>query len=337
MQNYINPATIALAVFGIAAIVAVFKFGGPLLTKAFGFVNNHRRAFFAAIPIVGCNVTAFTGQLFFLRAHQHTWPEISIVGLAATMESIALFLASEASEREKKGDASFNVRMASYGFGLFVGLINYSHYANPGFSPTVFAIIFGSMSALSPWLWALYGRGQAREILMERGLIEPRGVKFAKIRWILWPKETFGAMRLAAWSGERNPDTAIRDYEHAQLVKREAVEAIERQKKLELESREQIAQREREQTERARIDAENAKQEREAEIRNALESAPSQAEQIRVALQHAGSSIPRDIIAWLGERGYNGITPANIRTVKNREREHEANAPNADRTDLHAV
>jgi hypothetical protein len=312
--------------------------------KLFDWVNTHRRACFAVLPIMGCNGTAFTGQLFFLRAHQHTWPEISIIGLAATMESIALFLASEASEREKKGDSSFNVRMSSYAFGLFVGIINYSHYANPGFRPTVFAVIFGSMSALSPWLWALYGRGQAREILIERGLIEPRGVKFAKIRWMLWPRETFGAMRLAAWSGERNPDDAIRTYEQAQAVKHEAAEAIEHQRRLELESREQTEQREREQTEREQIDAVNAARKQETIIHNSLESAASQAERIRIAVKYADATTPNAIIAWLAERGYNGITSANVRTVRNREREtpenaseNGSNAPNTDRTDLHAV
>jgi hypothetical protein len=103
-------------------------------------------------------------------------------------------------------------------------------------------------------------------------------------------------MRLAAWSGERNPDNAIRDYEHARG------------------SRRQTGQRGRE-PEHAENAADHG-----AEIRNTLGSSASQAELIRVALRYAGTTVPNEIVAWLSARGYKGITSANVRTVKNRTR-----------------
>lgn len=300
MSHWINPGTIALAVFTIAVLIAGIKYGGPLITKALSAIGNHKRAVFAILPIMGCNGTAFTGQLFFFHDHAKSWPEIGIILFAATMESIALYLASEAAEREKKNIASFNVRMASYAFGLFVGIINYSHYAGAHFSPTVFAVIFGSMSALSPWLWAMYGRGQAYEMQLANGLIEARGVKFAKIRWVMWPKETFGAMRLAAWTGERNPDKAIKDYEEFADKKRADAEAI-------------------------------AKREQDERDAMTLETATSQADAIRIALDELGDdSTPVQIVEYLANaqpRAWN-VSAARVRQVKSaRARAANAQAP----------
>lgn len=289
MSHYINPGTIALAVFTIAALIACVKYGGPLVTKTVNAINNHRRAVFAILPIFGCNGTAFTGQLFFFHDHAKSWPFVGVILFAATMESIALYLASEAAEREKKNIASFNVRMASYAFGLFVGIINYSHYAGADFRPTVFAVIFGAMSALSPWLWAMYGRGQAYEMQLENGLIEARGVKFAKIRWIMWPYETFHAMRLAAWTGERNPEKAIADYEKFAANKRAEAEAAERK----------------------RIEDE--------ESALTLENASSQADAIRIAIAELGEDAPPvQIVEYLAKaepRSW-AVSAARVRQVK---------------------
>jgi hypothetical protein len=317
MSHLINPLNIVLAVLALATVALTIKYAGAALAKASAFIGEHRRACFAILPIFGCNGTAFTGQLFFFRDHAKSWPEIGVILFAATMESIALYLASEAAEREKKNVASFNVRMSSYAFGLFVGIINYSHYAGADFRPTVFALIFGSMSALSPWLWAMYGRGQAYEMQLESGLIEARGVKFARIRWIMWPKETFGAMRLAAWTGERNPDQAIRDWE----AKRDS----------EAGAAERAA---------AALAAAAAAQEASnpdvvaSTVRLALESATSKADRVRVALQYAPEGEASSYVVWLAERGITDVNAGYIRQIRASEKKAQATVK---RLAIHAV
>jgi hypothetical protein len=311
MSHLITPGNIFLAVIALAVLIAAIRYSGKAFARLSEFIGAHRRATFAILPIFGCNGTAFTGQLFFFRDHAKSWPVIGVVLFAATMESIALYLASEAAERERKNVASFNVRMASYAFGLFVGVINYSHYANPDFRPTVFALIFGSMSALSPWLWAMYGRGQAYESQLESGLIEARGVKFAKIRWIMWPKETFGAMRLAAWTGERNPDNAIRDWETREAAKRTESEAA--------------AAAAREAARIAAAEAEAAVPAALAStVRLELEAATSKADKVRVALRHAPEGEASTYVAWLTEHGVTDVNAGYVRQIRANDREREA-------------
>lgn len=191
----------------------------------FKAVKTNRRAIIAAIPIIGVNITAFTGQFAFMRDHIHTWPLAGIVMLAATLESIAVYLAYEAHSALIKGDSSFMLRMSSYLFGAGIGALNYSHYALPGFRPTFLAVATGLMSVSSAPLWAVYSRRIGYRALLERGLIEPRSVKFSRVRWIMWPRETFSAFRLAAWTGTQDPTEAVKDWERAQEVKRVVAEA----------------------------------------------------------------------------------------------------------------
>lgn len=193
---------------------------------------ERRRTLIAATPIIGVNVTAFMGQFSYMRTHIHAWPLIAIVMLAATLESVALFLAHESHEAMKAGDSSFALRMSSYVFALIIAGLNYSHYAGPGFRPSFLGVATGIMSASSPWLWGIYSRRIGREMLIARGLIEPRAVKFSRIRWILWFSQTFGAFRLAAWTGTQDPVIAIRDWEtlcEAKRIAREAEEEAERE------------------------------------------------------------------------------------------------------------
>ena len=295
----------------------------------------------AVVPIVLVNAVSVIGQVMFWRDHL-PWPFIACLGFAIALESIAVYLAYHASLAERSQDSAYKLRLASYAFGLTIGILNGSHFLNHG-QLTAASIGMGLLSASSPCLWSIQSRRASRDDLKAKGLIDDRSVRLG-LRWIFFPRASFSVFRLAVWNGENNPELAIRNYEHAEAAKREVAEAIENQKRLELESREQTVERERKQIESERINAENEARERETAIHNALESASSQAERIRVALRYADATVPSDVIAWLAERGYNGITPANVRTVKNRERNTDANAvvsetndANDSREGLHAV
>jgi hypothetical protein len=261
----------------------------------------------AAVPIIGVNATAFIGQFSFMREHITSWPLAGIILLSATIESIAIYLAFEAHEAMRKGDSSGALRMGSYLFGAFVGVLNYSHYAGPGFRPTFLAVATGLMSVSSAPLWGIYSRRIGRERLIELGLIEPRSVKFSRARWILWFRETFGAFRLAVWTGTQNPDEAIQAWEAREAAKRADADADakrEAERESEREASDPVAKASSE--------------------RLALAAATSKADRVRVALRLAPVGDAPSYVAWLTDRGINDVNAGYVRQIRASDREREA-------------
>lgn len=252
-------------------------------------LGDKRRFIFAAVPIIACNAVAFFGQFEFIRTHLN-WILPGQILFAGALESIAVYLAFMAHEALMSEDSAFRLRMGSYGFALIIGILNYSHYAAPGFRPTFAAIGTGLMSAVSPALWGIYSRRLSRNALKEKGLVESIAVRLGFTRWLYWPKESFHVFRMAVWSGERNPSQAISAWED----------------KRELERMEKAL-------------AETA---HEAHTpRMTLETATSKADAVRVALAELGETLTASAVAaWLAERGWS-VTPAyvrNIRSAQNR-------------------
>ena len=261
----------------------------------------------AAVPIIGVNATAFIGQFSFMREHITSWPLAGIILLSATIESIAIYLAFEAHEAMRKGDSSGALRMGSYLFGAFVGVLNYSHYAGPGFRPTFLAVATGLMSVSSAPLWGIYSRRIGRERLIELGLIEPRSVKFSRARWILWFRETFGAFRLAVWTGTQNPDEAIQAWEAREAAKRADADANakrEAERESEREASDPVAKASSE--------------------RLALAAATSKADRVRVALRLAPVGEASTYVAWLTERGIEDVNAAYVRQIRSAESKRQA-------------
>lgn len=177
----------------------------------------NRRLILAAIPLVLVNIIAFSGQLAFIRDHVH-WPLAGDILFAAALESIALYLAYAAHDALMAEDSAFRLRLASYGFALVIGILNYSHYALNWY-PTFEAVAVGLMSVSSPWLWGIYSRRNSRDALKAKGLIEPVAVRLGFTRWLWWPERSFHVFRLAAWTGERSPVLAIEQWEELSAEK----------------------------------------------------------------------------------------------------------------------
>jgi hypothetical protein len=260
------------------------------------------RPVIAAVPIVGVNATAFIGQFAFMREHITSWPLAGIVLLSATIESIAIYLAFEAHEAMRKGDSSGALRLGSYLFGALVGILNYSHYAGPAFRPTFLAVATGLMSVSSAPLWGIYSRRIGRERLMELGLIEPRTVKFSRARWILWFRETFGAFRLAVWTGTQNPDEAIRAWEAREDAKRANANADADREAAEQAERDRLALAANPDTDRL-----------------ALAAMASKADRVRYALRCAPVGEASTYVAWLTDRGVADVNAAYVRQIRSSE------------------
>ena len=165
------------------------------------------RGWLAAIPVALVNSVAFGAQLGFWRAHLPFLAQAVLVALA--LESIAVYLAWLAHLALLADDAALRLRLAAYGVALLIGALNYSHFDGPGWRPTVPAVTFGMMSAISPWLWSAHSRRASRDALKARGLIEPHAVRLGATRWAWHPARSARVMWHATWEGETDPARAI--------------------------------------------------------------------------------------------------------------------------------
>jgi hypothetical protein len=185
--------------------------------------NSRTRNAALVVPLVLVNATAVLGQA--LWAYDHlvpAWVRPSVLAVTAicvlfagTVESIGVYLAYEAHAAQMNDQAYGGMRVASYGVGLFVGFLNFWHFAGNQFAPNATAITFGLLSSLSPWLWAIRSRSLHRAALLEKGLVDPRSVRFTIAQRVLYPVASFRAYRLAVWNGVNNPAQARADYNAA--------------------------------------------------------------------------------------------------------------------------
>jgi hypothetical protein len=182
---------------------------------AMAAASSHR-AWLAAVPVVLVNAVAFGAQLGFWRAHVPLVAEAALVALA--LESVAVYLAWLAHLAQLADDSALRLRLAAYGMALLIGALNYSHFMLPGWRPTVEAVTFGMMSAISPWLWSAHSRRASRDALMARNKIEPHAVRLGATRWAWHPVRSARVMWRATWEGETDPARAIALAAPAQVV-----------------------------------------------------------------------------------------------------------------------
>lgn len=170
--------------------------------------STWRRNAALVVPLLLVNTAAMYGQQGW--AYDHLGHDRVIAILFATaVESIAIYLAVEAHAALMAGDASIRLRFGSYLVGVGVGVLNYAHFASPGYQPNPVALTFGLLSSISPWLWAIRSRSMNRDRLRELGQIDPRAVRFSLLRWALFPIRTASATRAAVWAGIAQPAEAV--------------------------------------------------------------------------------------------------------------------------------
>lgn len=150
---------------------------------------------------VGVNGVAVVGQVLALAGVG--WPIWAAVAAAVVIESVAIYVGWHAHVALVEGDSAARIRLVSYGIGLAVAWLNYSHN-----DPRV-AWLYAGCSAASPWLWAMHSRHVHRKQLRAEGLIDPRAPKFSALRWALHPAETAAALWWAVGEGIQSPAVAI--------------------------------------------------------------------------------------------------------------------------------
>ncbi len=156
------------------------------------------------LALVGVNAFAVTGTGQWAYAYLGG-NVVTAVAFAAVLESVSLFLTSQANKAMLADLRSAPLRLAAYIMGAGVGTMNYVAHAGPRFSPTVMALAFGMLSASSPWLWTIWARTKHQEALLAAGLIDRRAVHFALVLWMLHPYRTAVATWHATWHGIQDP------------------------------------------------------------------------------------------------------------------------------------
>lgn len=173
-------------------------------------VRAPRSGWVAAIPIVFVNYVAFRAQLRFWQAHLGRADAFLV---SAALESVAVYLAWQAHRALLKDDSALRLRLSAYGWAAGMGALNYSHYMRPGWRPTAAAVVFGLMSAVSPWLWSIHSRRESRDELKAQNRIEDHSVRLGFTRWFWYPLRSAMVQRRAAWVGENRPAAAIASYD----------------------------------------------------------------------------------------------------------------------------
>lgn len=173
---------------------------------------EHLRRACLITPLVLVNAAAIWGQAGWAYEHITNGGGGGVVIallFAAAVESIGIYLAVESYEALMSDQPSGLLRMCSYGVGVFAGVLNYLHFAG---SNQTQAIVFGAMSAISPWLWGIWSRARNRSRLAELGMVDTRAVKLGAARILFWPGRSLGVIRHAAWAGMTDPREAVRTW-----------------------------------------------------------------------------------------------------------------------------
>jgi hypothetical protein len=201
-QHTINPGsgTRAPGDIAVAALLAI----GAIFERRRG-----QHAWLAAVPIIGVNTVAFYGQFSYFRTLAEIPRGMQVI-MAASLESIAIYLAWKAHQAQLADDSALRLRLGAYLVALGIGALNYWHWCGPRWHPTPLAVVFALASAISPWLWSVHSRRESRDALKAAGKIDPHAVRLGATRWIWHMYRCVRVMWAATWIGETRPAEAIK-------------------------------------------------------------------------------------------------------------------------------
>jgi hypothetical protein len=192
------------------------------------------------IPLMIVNSAALQGQFSWALDHLAVGDPKTITRTFAAMvyavavESIALFLQYYANRALKNRDSAGMLYLSAFLVAGLVASINFSHYHVPDrplwdLNVQATAYAFALCSLISPWLWRIHSRAEAREALKAAGEIDSRGVKLSLSRKVWHPIRSIKVISLSAWTGETNPTKAVEAWESlrsAQAIVQEADDKV---------------------------------------------------------------------------------------------------------------
>ncbi len=186
-----------------------------------------RQAWFTRLrpvaPLIVVNATAMYGQIAV------GYRELTADGTPGMARFAVAFLVAAAAELianyvnwhahdallRKDGRTAGRLRRVAYLIAAVIGAVNYSHFAGDGMAPTAAAVVFGLMSASSPWLWGLHTRRAQHVQLTAEGRADTAGAVFSGERVRAFPLRSWQARRWSIDHGITDPLTAWDGYNAA--------------------------------------------------------------------------------------------------------------------------
>jgi hypothetical protein len=233
------------------------------------------------------------------------------LGVPISLDGVALAAAAVALRAELAGEASGLYRLTLFAFTAASAAANWYHGVRAGGAAS--ALYLGGMSLAVAWVFTLSLRQIRHESRRAAGATTERRPSFSPAHWARYPRLTFRAWSLAIRDGHTSPRAAIEAarLEGAGRARRPAKAAA---------------------AEPARSPAPAAGRppvRRKAAPRPRPAVTPAAegdfatmrlADAIRAGLAEVGEQ-PREVIAWLAERGRPGVPASRVYDVMRRDRE----------------
>lgn len=175
-------------------------------------------------PLVVISSLAIVGQFgWFGDNLTETFGTVSakIIGAlcAAALESIALFLGLHALKALRRRDSAAGLLFAATVVAGLVAWMNFTHFADDKTGPTIASWAFALFSFVAPFMWRIKIRSDHRDELYANGEIDKRGLRLERSRLFWHPIKSLKVMSHAAWTGQRDPDLAVKEWESARAEK----------------------------------------------------------------------------------------------------------------------
>lgn len=175
-------------------------------------------------PLVIISGLAITGQYgsfsdYLMPTFGEGFSQFIAALMALGLESIALFLGLHAMKALQRKDSAAGLLISATLIAGLVAYLNFDHYRietgpNAG-TASIASYAFALFSFVAPFLWRVKIRSDHRNELAANGEIDVRGLKLPRVMWSMHPIKSFKVYRLAAWTGQRDVELAVKEWESA--------------------------------------------------------------------------------------------------------------------------
>jgi len=168
-------------------------------------------------PLVIISGLAITGQYGsfseYLKPTFHGMSGIVAALMALGLEFIALFLGLHALKALRRKDSAAGLLIAATLVAGLVAYLNFDHYKAPDGTASIASYAFALFSFVAPFLWRVKIRSDHRDELASNGEIDKRGLKLPRVMWAMHPIKSYKVYRHAAWTGQRDVEIAVKEWE----------------------------------------------------------------------------------------------------------------------------
>lgn len=170
-------------------------------------------------PLLIITTLAVVGQFGYMSKHlEPTFPgfgKVVAALVAVGLESIALFLGLHAMKALRRKDSAAGLLLSATIVSGLVSYMNFENFASANGDFTHASWAFGLFSFVGPFIWRTKIRSDHRNELAANDEIDRRGIKLPRTMWSMHPIKSYKVYRLAAWTGQRDVEIAVKDWEQA--------------------------------------------------------------------------------------------------------------------------